>query len=152
MYIPCYFPKASLGTDNHINLLFNICTYMSATSKYKTTSSIRKVKARSTFLQNNKSKEWNKKTKPYSLLYIHIKPTSSTKSEADQTLCATNNSSSKVWSRTNFLLIPISILQIRHRKKKKADNIQSPKNTNHVISKAWSKSNFLFITNQKKER
>lgn len=120
MYIPCYFPKASLGTDNHINLLFNICTYMSATSKYKTTSSIRKVKARSTFLQNNKSKEWNKKTKPYSLLYIHIKPTSSTKSEADQTLCATNNSSSKVWSRTNFLLIPISILQIRHRKKKKS--------------------------------
>jgi len=119
VYISCYFPKASLGTDNHINLLFNICTYMSATSKYKTTSSIRKVKARSTFLQNNKSKEWNKKTKPYSLLYIHIKPTSSTKSEADQTLCATNNSSSKVWSRTNFLLIPISILQIRHRKKKK---------------------------------
>jgi len=133
VYISCYFPKASLGTDNHINLLFNICTYMSATSKYKTTSSIRKVKARSTFLQNNKSKEWNKKTKPYSLLYIHIKPTSSTKSEADQTLCATNNSSSKVWSRTNFLLIPNQNTDFYSSNK----TSQKKKSRQHTVTKEY---------------
>jgi len=62
----------------------------------------------------------------------------------------------KVWARSNFLLIPnqntdfYSSNKTSQKKKKEADNIQSPKNTNHVSSKAWSRSNFLFITNQKK--